>query len=105
MVFLGCQFYLKLSETGIFYIMTLRQSVLYINAQKYIDILKSELWPVVARHLPTNNFIFHGENVPPHWALIGIEIKARNAINLIVWPAQSPGCYIVEHCCLLLKNK
>lgn len=75
-----------------------------INAQKYIDILETEFWPVVARHFPNNNFIFQDDNDPAHRACINVsEFKQRNAINLMMWPALSPDFNIIENCWLLLK--
>lgn len=75
-----------------------------INAQKYIVILESEFWPVVARHFPNNNFIFQDDNDPAHRACINVsEFKQRNAINLMMWPALSPDFNIIENCWLLLK--
>jgi len=35
-----------------------------INAEKYEEILEENLWPVVARHFPQENYIFHDDNAP-----------------------------------------
>ena len=76
-----------------------------INAHKYIDILNYELWPVVARHFPNNNFILQDANAPVHRTRITTEFKQSGDINSMTWPAQSPDCNIIENCWLLLKNK
>lgn len=76
-----------------------------INAQKYIEILDSQLWPVVAAHFPDNNYIYQDDNAPVHRARSVIDYKRQNNINSMTWPAQSPDVNIIENCWLLLKNK
>lgn len=62
-----------------------------INKHKYIGILENKLWPVVARHLPNQNFLFQDYKVPIHWARDDEGYKASNNINSISWPAESLG--------------
>ena len=76
-----------------------------INAPKYIEIIDSHLWPVVARHFPGNNYIFQDDNAPVHRARTVQNYKQTNNINGMVWPAQSPDANIIENCWLMLKNK
>lgn len=75
-----------------------------INAERYIQIVDTNLWPVVARHFPENNFIYQDDNAPVHRARIVKEYKRTNNIPGIVWPAQSPDANIIENCWLLVKN-
>lgn len=35
-----------------------------INAQKYIEIIDSHLWPVFAAHFPSNDYLFQDDNAP-----------------------------------------
>ena len=35
-----------------------------INAQKYINIIYNNLWPVIARHFLTENLYLHGLQCP-----------------------------------------
>ena len=37
-----------------------------INAVKYIEILEDNLWPVIVRHYPEENYIFQHDNAPVH---------------------------------------
>lgn len=37
-----------------------------INKHKYIGILENKLWLVIARHLPSQNFLFQDYKVPIH---------------------------------------
>lgn len=60
------------------------------------DILKSELWPVVARQFTTNYFIFQNDNDSANRARIVTKFKQINAINSMFWPAQSAECNIIE---------
>lgn len=39
-----------------------------INANKYTDILKDNLWPVVAQPFPGGGYIFQNDNAPVHCA-------------------------------------
>ena len=43
---------------------TLCKVVGNINAQKYIDILEDNIWPMIARHFPRNNYLFQDDNAP-----------------------------------------
>jgi hypothetical protein len=41
-----------------------------VNAAKYIEILKDNLWPVIVRQYPEENHIFEDDNAPVHRARI-----------------------------------
>jgi hypothetical protein len=55
-----------------------------INAEKYREILDNELWPVVARHFPQNDFIFQDDNTPMHCARSVLNYKIENNIRRIL---------------------
>jgi transposase len=76
-----------------------------ITASKYQDILEDNLWPVLARHFPQNGYYFQDDNAPVHRARSTQEYVARNHINCLSWPAQSPDLNIIENVWLYIKRK
>jgi hypothetical protein len=52
-----------------------------INATKYIDILEDNLWPLIVRHYPEENYIFEDDNAPIHRARSVQNYKTQNNIN------------------------
>ena len=52
-----------------------------INATKYIDILEDNLWPLIVRHYPEENYIFEDDNAPVHRARSVQNYKTQNNIN------------------------
>jgi hypothetical protein len=41
-----------------------------INTAKYIKILEDNIWPVIVRHYPEENYIFQDDNAPVHGATV-----------------------------------
>lgn len=76
-----------------------------INAAKYINILEDNIWPVIVRHFPNNNYLFQDDNAPVHRARIVKEYTARNGLKCMSWPAQSPDINIIENVWLYIKRK
>lgn len=63
-----------------------------INPNKYTDILKDNLWPVVAKHFPGGGYIFQDDYAPVHRARSTVEYKTLHNIKIrkksFSWPAQ-----------------
>ena len=58
-----------------------------INSEKYVSIIDENIWPVIARHFPDNNYFFQDDNAPVHRSRVTL-------IKNMSWPAQSPDLYI-----------
>jgi len=68
-----------------------------IDPNKYIDIPENNLWPVIARHFPANNYVFQDDNAPVHRARIIVEYKLRNKIKTLTWLEQSPDLNVIGY--------
>ena len=76
-----------------------------ITASKNQGILEDNLWPVLAGHFPQNGYYFQDDTAPVHRARSTQEYVARNHINCLSWPAQSPDLNIIENVWLYIKRK
>ena len=68
-----------------------------INRHKYIEILEDNLWPVIARHFPDQNFLFLDNYALIQKAQDVENYKVRNNIHSTTWLAQSPDLNIIEN--------
>ena len=51
-----------------------------VNSRKYINILETYLWPVIARHFPTDEYLFQDDNAP--YMLLGRQNGGNRKIML-----------------------
>ena len=63
-----------------------------INAEKYQEILDKNLWSVIARHFPAENYIFKQDNTPEHTARSTQEYLHRNDVTCMSWSISSRIC-------------
>ena len=76
-----------------------------INANKYISILEDNIWPVIVRHFPGNDYLFQDDNAPVHRARSTKEYLARTHLKNMSWPAQSSDLNVIENIWLYIKRK
>lgn len=52
-----------------------------INAQKYLEIIDNNIWPVIVRHFPYDEYVFMDNNAPVHRAKIVKDYTTENNVN------------------------
>ena len=68
-----------------------------INSEKYISVLDTNLWPVIAKNFENKPWILQEDNCPVHRSAATTAWKEHQAIETLTWPSQSPDINIIEN--------
>ena len=66
-----------------------------LNGQRYVNLLNNNLLPFMQNFEP--GLTFQHDNSRPHTALVTANFLAQNNVNVLPWPALSPGMNPIEH--------
>lgn len=75
-----------------------------INAQKYLEIIDNNIWPVIVRHFPYDEYVFMDNNAPVHRAKIVKDYTTENNVNTRV-AGTIPWLDIIENIWLRIKRE
>jgi hypothetical protein len=72
-----------------------------IIVDKYISFLEDNIWPVIVRHFPENDYLFQDDNAPVHRARSTKEYVTNKDTSIknkyMSWPVQSLDINVIEN--------
>ena len=58
-----------------------------INSERYKEILEENIWLIIARHFPEDQYFFQDDNVRVHRSRVLQEYRPTNNLKSISWSA------------------
>ena len=69
-----------------------------MNGRNYIDAVKHELVPYIKINFDRSEpWYYVQEDAPCHKSEFSIKLSKENKVNVLDWPAASPGLYVLEN--------
>ena len=62
-----------------------------------MNVLKTNLWPVIVRHFPNEDYLFQDDNAPVHSSKATKLWKTENELKCLTSTSQSPHISIIEN--------